>query len=320
MSARPQITRSGLSISASSSSLPLCEQTQIPDLLGVSVPRGQTHDPSQIGGVAPMACGPFGADELKELGAVGESVNPVRLPDPHVRGLERRLQRGGGRLVQILAKRPRLHRCRRAPACPLVRQIATGDHDRVYGPRLHLEARPGFQISEETPPVGSRAKDRGELIEVRNEDASPMHARSFSAVRPFLAATSGPTRRARMCVTCLLMLANRTNPDTGMCIPSHDRLARDCGMSKTTVKECVAKLEAAGLIEVLRRYNESVSLPNSYRLLMDEGVGRQPATKRRVETEKKTEKGNRGLPAPEGVSADIWSAFQALRKERRARH
>jgi biotin operon repressor len=145
----------------------------------------------------------------------------------------------------------------------------------------------------------------------------------------------------------LLMLANRTNPDTGMCTPSHERLARDCGMSKTTVKECVAKLETAGLIEILRRYNEGVSLPNSYRLMMadgvgrqpthpvgsdegvgrqatgggapgDRGVGRQPATKQRVETEKETEKGNKGLPAPDGVSESVWADFLAVRKKKNA--
>jgi hypothetical protein len=37
----------------------------------------------------------------------------------------------------------------------------------------------------------------------------------------------------------LLMLANRTNADTGRCDPSMDKLAADCGMSKTSVKSAI---------------------------------------------------------------------------------
>lgn len=65
----------------------------------------------------------------------------------------------------------------------------------------------------------------------------------------------------------LLMLANRANEDNnGLCWPSHSTLAEECGMSKTTVKDCICALEAAGLLSVIPRYAESVRLPNYYRL------------------------------------------------------
>lgn len=58
----------------------------------------------------------------------------------------------------------------------------------------------------------------------------------------------------------LLMLANRTNHDTGLCFPSHDRLAKECGMDKRSVINQIAKLESAGLLKVIRSTNK----PNSY--------------------------------------------------------
>ena len=58
----------------------------------------------------------------------------------------------------------------------------------------------------------------------------------------------------------LLMLANRTNHDTGLCYPSHDRLAKECGMDKRSVINQIAKLESAGLLKVIRSTNK----PNSY--------------------------------------------------------
>lgn len=60
----------------------------------------------------------------------------------------------------------------------------------------------------------------------------------------------------------LLMLANRTNHDTGLCFPSHDTLAKECGMDKRSVINQIAKLEAAGLLSV----NRSTNKPNSYTL------------------------------------------------------
>src|SRR5574343_53033 len=66
----------------------------------------------------------------------------------------------------------------------------------------------------------------------------------------------------------LLMLANRTNHDTGECFPSHARLAEECGMSKDSVKRSLQALEDRGLIEIRRQTSHGVNLPNTYRLNM----------------------------------------------------
>lgn len=64
----------------------------------------------------------------------------------------------------------------------------------------------------------------------------------------------------------LVMLANRCNHDTGRCDPAHKRLARDCGMSLSTLKRCIEKLEAGGLLTIEHRELNGVSLPNQYHL------------------------------------------------------
>lgn len=71
----------------------------------------------------------------------------------------------------------------------------------------------------------------------------------------------------------LLMLANRTNHDTGRCDPSHKRIAEDCGMSVSTVKRAIMTLEDGGYVVAENRSANSVKLPNQYRLLLDRGVG-----------------------------------------------
>ncbi|PMY37344.1 hypothetical protein C1Y35_19865 [Pseudomonas sp. GW456-L14] len=71
----------------------------------------------------------------------------------------------------------------------------------------------------------------------------------------------------------LLMLANRTNHDTGRCDPSHKRLAEDCGMSQSTVKRAIQQLEEDGYLVVENRSVEGVKIPNQYLLLLDRGVG-----------------------------------------------
>ncbi len=67
----------------------------------------------------------------------------------------------------------------------------------------------------------------------------------------------------------LVMLANRCNHDTGRCDPAHKRLARECGMSLSTLKRCIEKLEAAGLLTIEHRELNGVSLPNQYHLHLD---------------------------------------------------
>ncbi|PXX15871.1 ArsR family transcriptional regulator [Paraburkholderia tropica] len=71
----------------------------------------------------------------------------------------------------------------------------------------------------------------------------------------------------------LLMLANRTNPDTGRCDPSHDKLSADCGMSKDSVKRAIAELADKGLLDIRRQAQNGVNLPNQYTLRVGSSVG-----------------------------------------------
>ena len=75
----------------------------------------------------------------------------------------------------------------------------------------------------------------------------------------------------------LLMLANRTNHDTGRCDPSMDKLSKDCGMSKTSVKEAIRALKELGLVNVIDRRIGDICLTNHYVLNMSiSGGGRAP--------------------------------------------
>ena len=64
----------------------------------------------------------------------------------------------------------------------------------------------------------------------------------------------------------LLLMANRHNNDTGLCMPSHDKLAKDCGMSKSAVKAAIKSLEEKGLLSISHRAESGVSMSNLYRL------------------------------------------------------
>ena len=70
----------------------------------------------------------------------------------------------------------------------------------------------------------------------------------------------------------LLMLADRHNKDTGQCNPSHDLLADDCGLTRRSVMEQVAKLAEAGYLSIRHRVSNNVSLPNQYILKFGFGV------------------------------------------------
>lgn len=96
----------------------------------------------------------------------------------------------------------------------------------------------------------------------------------------------------------LLMLANRTNHDTGQCTPSHERLAKDCGMSVRACKDQIVKLASAGLLEVLKRSKEGVSLPNQYVLAMHKGRGQELPT--------------RGQQMPGGGAGAAWGVGQEV--------
>ncbi len=64
----------------------------------------------------------------------------------------------------------------------------------------------------------------------------------------------------------LVMLANCSNHHTGQCNPSHKRLAKECGMSVSTLKRCIDKLAEVGYLKIEHREQEGVSLPNQYHL------------------------------------------------------
>lgn len=69
----------------------------------------------------------------------------------------------------------------------------------------------------------------------------------------------------------LLMLANRTNNDTGRCDPSQKRLADDCGMGISTLKRALIGLEQAGFIEVIQRPNGASKMTNEYAIKINAG-------------------------------------------------
>ena len=95
----------------------------------------------------------------------------------------------------------------------------------------------------------------------------------------------------------LLMLANRTNDDTGQCNPSHEKLASDCGMSVRACKDQLSRLEAAGLLTIIRRQKEGVSLPNQY-VLHTYARGQEMPT--------------RGQQMPEGSAAGARGVVQQV--------
>jgi len=70
----------------------------------------------------------------------------------------------------------------------------------------------------------------------------------------------------------LMMLADRHNNDTGQCNPSHDRLAVDCGLSRRSVMDQIAKLEDSGFIRIRHRVSGNVKLPNQYVLVLSFGT------------------------------------------------
>lgn len=70
----------------------------------------------------------------------------------------------------------------------------------------------------------------------------------------------------------LLMLANRTNSDTGKCIPKIKTLAEDCGLSESSTKSAIKELAELGLLTIIPRFYDGQQLPNQYQLNSD-GVG-----------------------------------------------
>lgn len=70
----------------------------------------------------------------------------------------------------------------------------------------------------------------------------------------------------------LLKIADRANDD-GVCWPGRKRLGLDIALSEETVRQCVRKLERAGLVIVERRQDSAGrDIPNKYHLPIGEGL------------------------------------------------
>ena len=70
-----------------------------------------------------------------------------------------------------------------------------------------------------------------------------------------------PTRKV-----VLIALANRVNPDTGICFPSVKTVAKECCLGKSTVIRMLHELEQAGFIQRVARHRENGSqTSNEYR-------------------------------------------------------
>ena len=76
----------------------------------------------------------------------------------------------------------------------------------------------------------------------------------------------------------LLMLAERHNKDSGQCNPSLELLAEDCGLSRRSVIDQIAKLQAAGYLTVRHRANGGVRMPSQYILHLGFGTPEQVKT------------------------------------------
>lgn len=123
----------------------------------------------------------------------------------------------------------------------------------------------------------------------------------------------------------LLMLANHTNGHTGQCNPSHQRLANECKMGLSTLKNHLKGLEEKGFIRILHLSKDGVSLPNQYILVgvgqdltdggseSDRGVGQNLATKQELKPVNKT-----GIVKPEDISEDVWQDLLQQRKLKKA--
>jgi len=72
--------------------------------------------------------------------------------------------------------------------------------------------------------------------------------------------TGSPTKKL-----ILLLLADRAN-DEGYCWPSIQSICSDCELSRDAVIRNIKRLEADGLLSVIRRKEDGVNLPNHYKL------------------------------------------------------
>ena len=71
----------------------------------------------------------------------------------------------------------------------------------------------------------------------------------------------------------LIMLANYASNDEGDCYPSVDTLAKDTGLSRTSVQKCLKILAEKGFLEIKTRWENGRQLSNLYRLKQVWGEG-----------------------------------------------
>lgn len=87
---------------------------------------------------------------------------------------------------------------------------------------------------------------------------------SIQAVAAVLESDVGEVA-AKMLLVCI---ANAHNTGTGVCCPSIDRLAKESGMSRSSVKRWLRWLEEEGFIEVEENRDQTArQLSNSYRIV-----------------------------------------------------
>jgi DNA-binding transcriptional MocR family regulator len=121
----------------------------------------------------------------------------------------------------------------------------------------------------------------------------------------------------------LLMLANCSNHHSGQCNPSHERLAKECGMSKDSVKRAISELAEKGLLDIRRLTKDGVNLPNQYSLKVGSsvrgvgaystgggcsehrGVGADSTTKQEVKPGSKPKATKTPIPDDFGISEGV---------------
>jgi len=152
----------------------------------------------------------------------------------------------------------------------------------------------------------------------------------------------------------LVMLADRHNGDTGRCDPSHDRLADDCGLTRRSVMDQLAKLDSTGFIRTHHRVIGKLKTSNQYTLMLGFGVpadvkefhievqqvpqvvqqvhqgsehvahkpGKEPV-KEPIKEKKSADApaprpAKAGFPIPDGIESQAWADWMLVRKAKRA--
>ena len=145
----------------------------------------------------------------------------------------------------------------------------------------------------------------------------------------------------------LLMLANRTNHETGRCTPRIKTLAEECGMSDRTVQRCLVELAESDLVVVHHRTIDGLRISSQYELKIPSAcrddtshsrgvvtVSRVPVTDSRRKNQEENQEENRGASGDaaakpsakkltsqdlkaEGVDESYAEAWLSMRKDKR---